>query len=466
MFGNFIMMNRTTPEIFKSSRIRDLSSPVLIISLYAMAFITCFIGLAFFVYLTGQKITKDFEHDLRSAAQIGSLKVDNLLANLTVTTLELSPILSSFIKSPPSPEVQREARRSVYQHLESTQIKAVMLTDENGKILFQLTLGDTNTVSSSEVSRTTPPLQKSAELLSDRLSIVRALNGDTLVFQRPIALRTKTLIFVLEDKVLDNLLIPQSIMASEIDTGYLIDRDQNIISTYGYAGASSKRLNYSANDASMLPIHETHTNTLATRNNTPFLSIESGISAYDLRVVYTSKPISSWFVLKKAGLEILTFIGPGILGLLLVISLIQNEWQKRDRRRNDSADVLARAEIASDMLEAGIIDWKIKDASVVYSQGWHNLYQYDSKMRKDDIFDQIDRVHPDDIQRVRTDYQAMLDGETHSLDHSLRIRNSNGEFLNIHEKCVVRHDHQGAPKHIIIVQSLSSSQPNLDKIFQ
>ncbi len=463
MFGSLIMINRTTPEIFKSSRVRDLSSPVLIISLYAMAFITCFIGLAFFVYLTGQKITKDFEHDLRSTAQIGSLKVDNLLSSLKVTSLELTPIFSSVVNNPTSPEQLRNARRDVFHHLENTQIKAIMLVDENDRILFQLTNGDNNSTPTKETYRTAPPLQKSAELLSDRLNVVRVLNDDILIFQRPSALKNITVIFALENKVLDNLLIPQSIMAWEIDTGYLIDRDRNILSTYGIAGTSQKRLNFSGSDASLFPISETHTNTLATQDNTPFLSVESGISSNDLRVIYTSKPISSWFVLKKAGLEILTFIGPGILGLLLVISLIQNEWQKRDRRRNDSADVLARAEIASDMLEAGIIDWKIKDASVIYSQGWHNLYQYDSKMRKDDIFDQIDRVHPDDIQRVRTDYQTLLDGEAHALDHSLRIRNSLGEFLDIKEKCVVRHDHHGAPKHIIIVQSLASSEHNLEK---
>ena len=57
------MTNTTTSEIFKSSRNRDLSSPALVIALYAMAFVTCFMGLALFVYLTGQKIAKDTPND-------------------------------------------------------------------------------------------------------------------------------------------------------------------------------------------------------------------------------------------------------------------------------------------------------------------------------------------------------------------------------------------------------------------
>ncbi|MFC7292279.1 PAS domain-containing protein [Hirschia litorea] len=449
------MTNTTTSEIFKSSRNRDLSSPALVIALYAMAFVTCFMGLALFVYLTGQKIAKEYSHELRASAQIGSLKIENLLSNLEKNTLELAPLIREFDTIPTSSTSQRDARRAIFQMLKNTPIKAVMLKDEDGNILLQIS-ETTSDTSSEKYTQTPSPLQKSANLLEQRLDIVRTENDDVLIFQRPSFLSRKTLIFVLDDKTLANLLIPQSTMAKDIDNGYLIDKDNNILSKYGsenYFGVLGNRLEFDGLNTPISPLEETQVKTLTSPKNIPFLTVESGLSAYDVRVIYTSSPISSVYVLRKAGLEVLTFIGPGILGLLLTISLIQNEWHKSDRRRNNSADALARAEIASDMLQAGIIDWNVKDASVIYSQGWHNLYEYAKNLRKNEIYDHIDRIHPDDIESARNAYQNMLDGKTKTLEHTLRIRNSNGEYLNIFERCSVRQDHSGTPKHVILVQS-------------
>lgn len=150
--------------------------------------------------------------------------------------------------------------------------------------------------------------------------------------------------------------------------------------------------------------------------------------------------------------SLMLLLGPAILAVLLVLSLIQNEWRRQDKMDQDSGNMAARARIAGEIMSAGIIDWSINEGAVSYSEGWAHMFGYATPPQYEEVFDWIERIHPDDKLRIRSAYEDLQNGTVVDLAHTIRVRAVSGEYTRVHERGRVHIDAAGIDRHVILVQ--------------
>lgn len=148
-------------------------------------------------------------------------------------------------------------------------------------------------------------------------------------------------------------------------------------------------------------------------------------------------------------------MGPALLAILLALSLIQNEWRRKDKGDDDSESMAARANIATNILSAGIIDWSIDEGSVDYSDGWAALLGYQSVPQQEEIFDWIERIHPDDRFAARGAYDDLQQGNVSEISHDIRVRTTDRKYVQVLERARMHQDSRGY-RHIVLVQTVSS----------
>ena len=144
------------------------------------------------------------------------------------------------------------------------------------------------------------------------------------------------------------------------------------------------------------------------------------------------------------------------MGLLLYV--IQTEWRKHDRRANLDEDIVARSEIAADIMGAGIIDWRVSDAVVSYSEGWHRLFSEGAPTEDEEIFDWIDKLHPQCRALARENYEALIEGRVFEIEHEIKVRRRDGEYTTIRERGRSRLNVYGAATRVVLVQRLSRGE--------
>ena len=145
-----------------------------------------------------------------------------------------------------------------------------------------------------------------------------------------------------------------------------------------------------------------------------------------------------------------------LLALILAISIVQNEWRRHDRRANTSADAVARAEIAADLLDAGVLEWRVADSGLSSSEGWRALFAVGASTAGEDISNWLERLHPDDEARARAAYQGLLDGPGETLNQPLRVRDGSGVYVEVQERARVRRDADGVPVRVVMVHTRTS----------
>ena len=148
-------------------------------------------------------------------------------------------------------------------------------------------------------------------------------------------------------------------------------------------------------------------------------------------------------------------MGPALLATLLALSLIQNEWRRQDKGDDNSENMAARARIAADIVSAGIVDWSVDEGSVDYSDGWAALLGYENIPQHEEIFDWIERIHPDDRFAARSAYEDLQQGNVTDLTHEIRVRTTDRSYIRIRERARMHQDSSGF-RHIVLVQLAAS----------
>jgi len=182
--------------------------------------------------------------------------------------------------------------------------------------------------------------------------------------------------------------------------------------------------------------------------------IETRSAGRDLvQIVYIGEPRPVLAVLAARRSEFIALFGAALLAMTLAISIIQNEWQRRDLQVRDADLVAARAEVTCDLLAAGVIDWSVTDGRVEYSEGWAGMFAQGNSPASEEIFDWIARIHPDDRLAARETYQAMLEGRETELVHRMRVRMSTGLWVQVVERGRAIIDGEGRTRRIVLVQT-------------
>jgi len=87
-----------------------------------------------------------------------------------------------------------------------------------------------------------------------------------------------------------------------------------------------------------------------------------------------------------------------------------------------------RYRLAAQGANDGLWDWDLETGSVYYSPRWKAMLGYDDAEIGDGLAEWLDRVHPDDLPRLRADIDAHLRREDQNLSSEFRIRHRDGQY--------------------------------------
>jgi diguanylate cyclase (GGDEF)-like protein/PAS domain S-box-containing protein len=91
-----------------------------------------------------------------------------------------------------------------------------------------------------------------------------------------------------------------------------------------------------------------------------------------------------------------------------------------------------RYTLAAQGANDGLWDWDVATGRVYYSPRWKAMLGYDESEIGDGLAEWLDRVHPDDLPRLRADIDAHFQGQTHrdqeNLSCEFRIRHRDGQY--------------------------------------
>jgi len=87
-----------------------------------------------------------------------------------------------------------------------------------------------------------------------------------------------------------------------------------------------------------------------------------------------------------------------------------------------------RYSLAAQGANDGLWDWDLETGGVYYSPRWKAMLGYDDAEIGDGLAEWLDRVHPDDLPRLRADIDAHLRRENQNLSLEFRIRHRDGQY--------------------------------------
>ncbi|BBO75549.1 hypothetical protein DSCW_29660 [Desulfosarcina widdelii] len=162
---------------------------------------------------------------------------------------------------------------------------------------------------------------------------------------------------------------------------------------------------------------------------------------------------TAWALLKAVALPygLAIFFGIFFVGLLLArqehshlakIKLIKSEERLRESEQ--------RLDLALSGANEGIWDWNLQNNTIHFDKRYYTISGY-SPNEFPANFDEWElRVHPDDIQQVKSSIQNYLSGEIESYDNEFRFKHKDGHYMWIQGKgkIVARND-QGEPVRFI-----------------
>ncbi len=429
-------------------RRHDLSSPTLVGSLLVIAALGVIAGLVLFGKLMADDVASQDRARVVDAASISAARIDSLLlrAEMEITTVVREVDGAA---TPLPPATLRSLRQDVAEMLSRGPLAGVSVLDENENVVLE--------VSQAAFAASAPslaqPLESNANLLSSRLRMAASEDDSAPVLHFTSGeARNWRVVAQLDQGALLDALRPNDRAAGAISRSYLLDQEDRLLATDGDPAAFDRLVAPHA-PYNAAPLEEASVTMVTDTSGDQRLFATTLLSGRDLRVVHIGARQGGAAVFGRAGALTIALVGPCLLGLMLLISVIQNEWRKNDRRANSAADAVARAEVASDLLQAGIVDWSMSDSSVVYTRGWHDLFGYADGVSGEQIFDWIGRIHIEDRADARTQYQRLMDGEATAVDHTIRVLCADGTYTHVRERAAVRSDGADRVIRVILVQT-------------
>jgi len=104
----------------------------------------------------------------------------------------------------------------------------------------------------------------------------------------------------------------------------------------------------------------------------------------------------------------------------------------RTRRRHEE-----RLELAAEGAQDGLWEWDFRKQELFVTRRWHVLFGLDGAPGIVAPQAWLDRVHPDDLPRLKEALQACLSGDAHSMQCEHRIRHEDGTYRSVLASAVV-----------------------------
>ncbi|GAB3823447.1 hypothetical protein GCM10028895_30400 [Pontibacter rugosus] len=96
-----------------------------------------------------------------------------------------------------------------------------------------------------------------------------------------------------------------------------------------------------------------------------------------------------------------------------------------------------------------IWDWNLKDDSIWWNEGFKTLFGYAEEEIEDTAISWTNRIHPDDLQRVKSSIHQVIDSGETNWEDEYRFRCADGTYKLVHDRGYVIHDQQHTAKRMI-----------------
>jgi len=124
-----------------------------------------------------------------------------------------------------------------------------------------------------------------------------------------------------------------------------------------------------------------------------------------------------------------------------------------DITRRKEAELALRASeeryaLAARGANDGVWDWEIQSGIAYFSDRWKAMLGYDESDIAPDIESWLSRVHPDEVDRVRAELQAHLEGVTAQFESEHRMRRKDGSYRWVLGRGLAVRDPRGQPSRM------------------
>lgn len=117
--------------------------------------------------------------------------------------------------------------------------------------------------------------------------------------------------------------------------------------------------------------------------------------------------------------------------------------EQLEARNIELKELEERMELALMGNNDGLWDWNLLDNSVYLSRRWKEMIGFGDKKSMDQFFNLQERIHPDDIEKVASDIQANIDGETEYYENVHRLKHKDGHWVWILDRGKTHYDKSG-----------------------
>jgi PAS domain S-box-containing protein len=123
-----------------------------------------------------------------------------------------------------------------------------------------------------------------------------------------------------------------------------------------------------------------------------------------------------------------------------------------------------RFELAIRGANDGLWDRDLKTGTVYFSPRWKSMFGYG----EDEVGDALDewhaRIHPDELERVKEEIKAYLEGHTESYQSEYRVRHKDGHYVWVLDRGIAQRDDQGNPHRMVGIYTDISKQKQMDRL--
>lgn len=90
-----------------------------------------------------------------------------------------------------------------------------------------------------------------------------------------------------------------------------------------------------------------------------------------------------------------------------------------------------------------IWDWNLLTGKVFWGEGFHHTYGYDKSLIEGSEQDWMDRMHPEDRERVGAILREAIEGSDETVSAEYRYRKADGSYALVSDRAVILRDDQG-----------------------
>lgn len=429
----------------------------LVRALQLLAVCGLILGVLLYAGLAVRNDTAAAERHLSEAASAGALAAQAELDRIDVSVERTAPLILNALGADVSAQTVRETGAEISDILASSPVAAIAVQDAGGAmraIFGKMPADVAGRLSPASASKFT-----GRELIG--LGLVPVSEGRA-AYYHPLQLedgRRVTAVYVLRAGAF-RAALNAGAAAGEGWRAALVNSEGEAVlsSAAGGQSFSSSDAGLAARLARLQPVHKDEGQPVTrrgTRSDGALLEARP-VHGGALHLLYLGEQPSAMAVLLARKWEFLALFGASMLGLVLALSLIQNEWRREDRQSEDTFLVMGQARTSCDLLDAGVIDWSLADGRVTYSQGWADMFARSIRPPSEDAFEWISRIHPEDQDAARDAYQSILDGARTEIEHRIRIRLPTGRWIMVLERGRAVMGMDGLPARLVLVQTVEA----------